>query len=137
MQQQAEIARGGMLDDNYSEADADCLARTVMEVDEARYERAVIEGRASQVMGEVVEDSYGCLSVEALRREFEDGIRAGAGDVPEALIQCVVDKFVGGKSAAELRALLQMDTATGFEMGRQAGIECARSMAAAPTSATS
>ena len=131
MDQQAQIAEEEMLADGYSESESDCVAAHVSEIDEAAYERAVIEGRAEANGVRLRNALMGCLSVASLRKEIAEGIREGASGAPEALIQCVIDKIVGGKSAAELRSLIQMGQGAGYEMGRQAGIECAQMMGAA------
>ena len=131
MEAQAQVAREGLSAEGYSAADADCAAQQILAADEAAYERAVLEGRASEYAKTILDQAVSCLSVEALRRELADGIRAGAGsDAPEALIECVIDEIVGGRSAAELRTLIQMDSSAGYELGRQAAAACAQRFSA-------
>jgi hypothetical protein len=129
----AEEAR----EEGASAEDAACLESRVAVLNESDYERSIVEGRSDDYARAMLKSTLGCLSAESLRKQLAEGIRSGAGNAPEALIECVIDQIVGGKSAAELRALIQMDDAAGYEMGRRAGIACARAMTAAPTSATS
>ena len=129
----AEEAR----EDGASAEDAACLESRVAELNESEYERAIVESRSEEYAKTMLKSTLGCLSAETLRKQLAKGIRAGAGDAPEALIQCVIDQIVGGKSAAELRALIQMDEAAGYEMGREAGIQCAQAMTAAPAGSAS
>jgi hypothetical protein len=130
MDQLAEAAAAEARDDGASSEDAACLESRVAEISETGYERAVIEGRSEEYAKGMLKTSLNCLSAETLRKQIAEGIRASAGDVPEAFIECVIDRIVEGKSAAELRALLDMDSGAGLELGRQAGAECAQMMTA-------
>ena len=112
-------------------AEASCFEEKVAATSETAYERAVIEGRGNAYGEQIGLSAVDCLSAETLRKQIAEGIRRGAGDAPEALIECVIDRIVAGKSAAELRAMLQMGNGYGYELGRQAGIECAQMMGAA------
>ena len=127
MEEQARVAGEALREEGYSEADIGCVEQLVREADEAAYERAVLEGRSTEFGRSILDQAFSCLSAEAIRKELTDAIRDGAGpDAPEALVQCVINKIVGGKSAAELREIMQMEDAAGFELGRRAAAECAQ-----------
>ena len=112
-------------------AEARCFEQKIAATSETAYERAVIEGRGSAYSEQIGISAVDCLSAATLRRQIAEGIRGGAGDAPEALIDCVIDSIVAGKSAAELRAMLGRGDGYGYELGRQAGMECAQMMGAA------
>ena len=114
-----------------NDADAQCLESRVAAGDERAYERAILEGRSEEYAEQIFSSTVGCLSAETLRKQIAEGIRAGAGDAPPALIECVIDRILEGRSAADLRAMLQMEDGAGAELGRQAAAECAQMPGAA------
>ena len=127
----AAAAAGEARENGANDADAQCLESRVAAGDERAYERAILEGRSEEYAEEIFSSTVGCLSAETLRKQIAEGIRAGAGDAPPALIECVIDRILEGKSATDLRAMLQMDDGAGAELGRQAAAECAQMMGAA------
>lgn len=129
MDQLASAAADQAIEEGAEESSAQCLAEHVAAADEAAYERAMLEGRSKEFANALGRSAIDCVSAASLRRQIAEGIRAGAGpEVPEALIECVIDHIVAGKSAAQLRAMLKMDDSAGMQLGREAGALCAQSM---------
>lgn len=132
MRRLAEGSRSDLREEGFSDPEADCIVERYAGVDTQVYERAFLEGRSDDLSETMLSKAVGCLGAETLREKIASGIRNGAGDdIPDEIVECVVDQLTAGKSAAELRELLEVGSATARQLGAQAAQDCAASLGAA------
>ena len=108
MNRLGELMVDHFLEKGWSPAEAQCMGDKIAAMDEDDFSDAWL-GAEGNPLQEVVEREFQeCMSGSTLRDQMATGIRQGLADqgAPAPIIDCVVDSLLGGRSDAEIRAMM-------------------------------